>query len=53
MLRLMRCLAVVAAVLGLGGVPAALAAAPGIVHLEFSGTFTDPGLLRDRDDGAH
>ena len=38
--RLMRLLAVVA-VLGLVAVPTAFAAEPGIVHLEFSGTFTD------------
>jgi hypothetical protein len=35
-------IAIVAAVLGLIAGPAAVAAEPGIIHFEFSGTFTDP-----------
>ena len=58
MLRLMHWVAIVAAVLGLSAVPAAIAAEPGIVHLEFSGTFTDPdfcgtGMTVLIDDSAH
>jgi hypothetical protein len=37
-------LAIVAAALGLVAVPAAIADEPGIVHLRFSGTFTDPNF---------
>jgi hypothetical protein len=35
-------IAIAAAVLGLIAVPAAVAAEPGIIHFEFSGTFTGP-----------
>jgi hypothetical protein len=58
MLRVMRSLAIITAALGLSAVPAAFAAEPGIVHLEFSGTFTDPdfcgtGMTVLIDDSAH
>ena len=42
MRRLTQSLAIVAAAFGLIAVPAAVAAEPGIIHLRFSGTFTDP-----------
>ena len=44
MRRIMRLFAMVAAAFGLIVVPAAVAAEPGIIHLEFSGTFTDPNF---------
>lgn len=39
--RLTQSLAIVAAALGLIAVPAAVAAEPGVIHLKFSGTFTE------------
>ena len=41
MRRLMQSLTIIAAALGLIAVPVAVAAEPGIIHLENSGTFTD------------
>ena len=49
MRRLTQSLVIMAAVLGLIAVPAAVAAKPGIVHFEFSGTFNDPDFCGTGD----